>query len=73
MSRDFGDLVLVIGDLHVPSKARELPECFMELLQTDKIKWTVRDYTTLGCSECDYNRVGLGLGNQGLRTVKLTS
>eukprot|EP00392_Amoebophrya_sp_AT5.2_P002541 g2546.t1 len=38
MSLEFGDLVLVIGDQHVPQRTRDLPECFKELLQTDKIK-----------------------------------
>ena len=35
---DFGDLVLVIGDLHVPQRASGFPDCFKELLSTDKIK-----------------------------------
>ena len=35
---DFGDLVLVIGDYHVPQRCKGLPECFKELLQTDKIR-----------------------------------
>ncbi|CAD7950526.1 unnamed protein product [Amoebophrya sp. A120] len=38
MSLEFGDLVLVIGDQHIPQRTRDLPECFKDLLQTDKIK-----------------------------------
>ncbi|CAD7969872.1 unnamed protein product [Amoebophrya sp. A25] len=38
MSLEFGDLVLVIGDQHIPQRERDLPECFKELLNTDKIK-----------------------------------
>mmetsp|Transcript_35110 Transcript_35110/g.76862 ORF Transcript_35110/g.76862 Transcript_35110/m.76862 type:complete len:190 (+) Transcript_35110:68-637(+) len=35
---DFGDLVLVCGDHHIPGRAADLPVCFKELLNTDKIK-----------------------------------
>lgn len=35
---DFGDLVLIIGDFHVPQRAVDLPPCFRELLHTDKIR-----------------------------------
>ncbi|CDI84108.1 vacuolar protein sorting 29, putative [Eimeria acervulina] len=35
---DFGDLVLIIGDFHVPQRAVDLPPCFKELLHTDKIR-----------------------------------
>ncbi|XP_058515675.1 vacuolar protein sorting-associated protein 29-like [Ochotona princeps] len=35
---EFGELVLLIGDFHVPHRAVDLPPCFRELLQTDKIR-----------------------------------
>eukprot|EP00922_Rhytidocystis_sp_ex-Travisia-forbesii_P026699 GHVS01039054.1.p1 GENE.GHVS01039054.1~~GHVS01039054.1.p1 ORF type:complete len:211 (+),score=33.29 GHVS01039054.1:184-816(+) len=35
---DFGDLVLLIGDVHVPQRSAGLPACFKELLSTDKIR-----------------------------------
>eukprot|EP00919_Chromeraceae_sp_WS-2016_P065920 GHVR01155889.1.p1 GENE.GHVR01155889.1~~GHVR01155889.1.p1 ORF type:complete len:118 (-),score=19.03 GHVR01155889.1:373-726(-) len=35
---EFGDLVLLIGDFHVPHRAVDLPSCFKELLNTDKIR-----------------------------------
>uniref|UniRef100_A0A0G4IDH8 Vacuolar protein sorting-associated protein 29 n=1 Tax=Chromera velia CCMP2878 TaxID=1169474 RepID=A0A0G4IDH8_9ALVE len=35
---EFGDLVLLIGDLHVPHRAIEMPACFRDLLKTDKIR-----------------------------------
>ncbi|CEL93172.1 unnamed protein product [Vitrella brassicaformis CCMP3155] len=36
---DFGDLVLLIGDFHIPQRASEMPSCFQELLYpTDKIR-----------------------------------
>lgn len=35
---DLGELLMVIGDLHVPQRAVDLPQCFRELLNTDKIK-----------------------------------
>eukprot|EP01066_Platyproteum_vivax_P003449 Platyproteum_vivax@DN14372_c0_g1_i1.p1 len=35
---DFGDLVLIIGDFHIPNRAVDIPKCFQELLQTDKIR-----------------------------------
>eukprot|EP00450_Noctiluca_scintillans_P038196 CAMPEP_0194480884 /NCGR_PEP_ID=MMETSP0253-20130528/3541_1 /TAXON_ID=2966 /ORGANISM="Noctiluca scintillans" /LENGTH=188 /DNA_ID=CAMNT_0039320327 /DNA_START=69 /DNA_END=635 /DNA_ORIENTATION=+ len=34
---DFGNLVLLIGDFHVPQRKPDIPACFRELLQTDKI------------------------------------
>ncbi|KAK1445100.1 metallo-dependent phosphatase like protein [Babesia gibsoni] len=37
-SDDLGELLMVIGDLHVPQRALDLPQCFRELLNTDKIK-----------------------------------
>lgn len=48
MSLDFGDLVLVIGDFHVPTRQKEIPDCFKDLLATDKIK-TVLCTGNLGC------------------------
>ncbi|KAF8820168.1 putative vacuolar protein sorting 29 [Cardiosporidium cionae] len=35
---EFGDLVLLIGDFHVAQRALSMPECFRELLKTDKIR-----------------------------------
>ena len=35
---DFGELVLIIGDFHVPFKKPDIPPVFKELLNTDKIK-----------------------------------
>ncbi|GBE58631.1 vacuolar sorting protein [Babesia ovata] len=35
---DLGELIMVVGDLHVPQRALDLPQCFRELLNTDKIK-----------------------------------
>ncbi|CAK0826292.1 unnamed protein product [Prorocentrum cordatum] len=34
---DFGSLVLLIGDYHVPQRKGDVPSCFKELLNTDKI------------------------------------
>eukprot|EP00382_Lankesteria_abbotti_P005691 CAMPEP_0113848598 /NCGR_PEP_ID=MMETSP0372-20130328/2582_1 /TAXON_ID=340204 /ORGANISM="Lankesteria abbotti" /LENGTH=192 /DNA_ID=CAMNT_0000818131 /DNA_START=48 /DNA_END=626 /DNA_ORIENTATION=+ /assembly_acc=CAM_ASM_000359 len=36
--QDFGELVLLIGDFHIPQRAADMPKCFRELLETDKIK-----------------------------------
>eukprot|EP00918_Siedleckia_nematoides_P099462 GHVU01217538.1.p1 GENE.GHVU01217538.1~~GHVU01217538.1.p1 ORF type:complete len:198 (+),score=19.88 GHVU01217538.1:172-765(+) len=38
---DFGDLVLLIGDFHVPQRALDLPQCFKDLLSTDKIRHVI--------------------------------
>ena len=35
---EFGELVLIIGDFHVPFKKPDIPTVFKELLNTDKIK-----------------------------------
>ncbi|KAK2194585.1 bifunctional Metallo-dependent phosphatase-like/Phosphodiesterase MJ0936-Vps29/Vacuolar protein sorting-associated protein 29/Calcineurin-like phosphoesterase domain [Babesia duncani] len=35
---DLGELLMVIGDLYIPQRTLDLPECFRELLKTDKIK-----------------------------------
>ncbi|KAI4835931.1 vacuolar protein sorting-associated protein 29 [Plasmodium brasilianum] len=35
---DIGELVLLIGDFHSPMRNLGLPECFKDLLKTDKIK-----------------------------------
>lgn len=35
---EFGDLVLLVGDFHIPQRAIDLPFCFRELLNTDKIR-----------------------------------
>eukprot|EP00922_Rhytidocystis_sp_ex-Travisia-forbesii_P026700 GHVS01039055.1.p1 GENE.GHVS01039055.1~~GHVS01039055.1.p1 ORF type:complete len:261 (+),score=95.35 GHVS01039055.1:79-783(+) len=47
---DFGDLVLLIGDVHVPQRAAGLPACFKELLSTDKIRHVLCT-GNLGCAE----------------------
>ncbi|SBS87755.1 vacuolar protein sorting-associated protein 29, putative [Plasmodium ovale] len=35
---DIGELVLLIGDFHSPMRNLGLPDCFKDLLKTDKIK-----------------------------------
>nr|BAN65543.1 vacuolar protein sorting 29, putative [Babesia bovis] len=35
---DLGELLMLVGDLHVPQRALDLPQCFRDLLNTDKIK-----------------------------------
>ncbi|XP_953432.1 vacuolar protein sorting, VPS29 homologue, putative [Theileria annulata] len=35
---DLGELLMVLGDLHVPQRSLFLPPCFKRLLKTDKIK-----------------------------------
>jgi vacuolar protein sorting-associated protein 29 len=35
---DFGELVLVLGDLHIPSRANELPDAFKDLLVPGKMQ-----------------------------------
>ena len=35
---DFGELVLVIGDFHIPYQKSDIPSVFKELLNTDKIR-----------------------------------
>ena len=35
---DFGELVLLLGDFHIPFKRPSIPPVFRELLNTDKIK-----------------------------------
>ena len=35
---EFGELVLIIGDFHVPFNKSDIPPVFKELLNTDKIK-----------------------------------
>eukprot|EP00916_Digyalum_oweni_P006001 GHVL01010356.1.p1 GENE.GHVL01010356.1~~GHVL01010356.1.p1 ORF type:complete len:223 (-),score=38.95 GHVL01010356.1:513-1181(-) len=35
---EFGELVLLIGDFHIPTRKPALPKCFVELLNTDKIR-----------------------------------
>eukprot|EP00922_Rhytidocystis_sp_ex-Travisia-forbesii_P026694 GHVS01039047.1.p1 GENE.GHVS01039047.1~~GHVS01039047.1.p1 ORF type:complete len:215 (+),score=38.50 GHVS01039047.1:101-745(+) len=47
---DFGDLVLLIGDVHVPQRAAGFPACFKELLSTDKIRHVLCT-GNLGCAE----------------------
>jgi len=36
-SLEFGSLVLLIGDFHTPARKSDVPACFKELLNTDKI------------------------------------
>ncbi|KRX03097.1 hypothetical protein PPERSA_10178 [Pseudocohnilembus persalinus] len=36
---DFGELALVIGDFHIPTRAADIPEQFKELLQPGKVKY----------------------------------
>jgi len=47
---DFGELVLVIGDFHIPYKKAAVPAVFRELLSTDKIK-TILCTGNVGCDE----------------------
>ncbi len=56
---DFGDLVLVLGDHHIPSRASDLPECFKELLSTDKIK-TVLCTGNVGSKKQEESLLGIG-------------
>ena len=46
---EIGELVLLIGDFHVPVRSPDLPFCFQELLNTDKIR-TVLCTGNLGSS-----------------------
>ena len=42
MSRaDFGELVLVVGDLHIPHRAADIPEKFKKILIPDKMKHVI--------------------------------
>jgi vacuolar protein sorting-associated protein 29 len=45
---DFGELVLLVGDFHIPYKKPSIPPVFRELLNTDKIK-TVLCTGNVGC------------------------
>ena len=47
---DFGELVLIIGDFHVPYRKQDIPTVFKELLNTDKIK-TILCTGNVGCDE----------------------
>lgn len=47
---DFGELVLIIGDFHVPYRKADIPTVFKELLNTDKIK-TILCTGNVGCDE----------------------
>mmetsp|Transcript_54341 Transcript_54341/g.129488 ORF Transcript_54341/g.129488 Transcript_54341/m.129488 type:complete len:190 (-) Transcript_54341:66-635(-) len=60
---EFGSLVLLIGDYHTPQRKGDIPGCFKELLQTDKIatvfctgnvgsKSVVEDLTRTAGNEC---------------------
>lgn len=35
---DFGELVLLIGDFHIPQRKPSIPKQFKDLLNTDKIR-----------------------------------
>jgi vacuolar protein sorting-associated protein 29 len=35
---DFGTLVLLLGDLHIPHRAPDIPEKFKKILQPDKVE-----------------------------------
>eukprot|EP00928_Gymnodinium_smaydae_P083676 TRINITY_DN66908_c0_g1_i1.p2 TRINITY_DN66908_c0_g1~~TRINITY_DN66908_c0_g1_i1.p2 ORF type:complete len:218 (-),score=42.05 TRINITY_DN66908_c0_g1_i1:122-694(-) len=41
MSAEFGSLVLLIGDFHCPQRKGDIPACFKELLNTDKISMVI--------------------------------
>eukprot|EP00927_Polykrikos_kofoidii_P054806 TRINITY_DN49172_c0_g1_i1.p1 TRINITY_DN49172_c0_g1~~TRINITY_DN49172_c0_g1_i1.p1 ORF type:complete len:191 (+),score=16.26 TRINITY_DN49172_c0_g1_i1:54-626(+) len=45
---DFDSLVLIIGDFHSPSRKGDVPQCFKELLSTDKINKVICTGNT-GC------------------------
>lgn len=47
---DIGELVLLIGDFHSPIRNLGLPDCFKELLKTDKIKHVLCT-GNVGCNE----------------------
>lgn len=47
---DFGELVLLIGDFHIPHSVPDIPQVFKELLNTDKIR-TVLCTGNLGSEE----------------------
>ncbi|SCM08339.1 vacuolar protein sorting-associated protein 29, putative [Plasmodium chabaudi adami] len=47
---DIGEFVLVIGDFHSPMRNLGLPDCFKELLKTDKIKHVLCT-GNVGCNE----------------------
>jgi len=56
---DFGDLVLVLGEHHIPSRKSDLPECFKELLSTDKIK-TILCTGNVGSKKMEDSLCGIG-------------
>ncbi|GAB68623.1 vacuolar protein sorting 29 [Plasmodium cynomolgi strain B] len=47
---DIGELVLLIGDFHSPMRNLGLPDCFKDLLKTDKIKHVLCT-GNVGCRE----------------------
>ena len=65
---DFGDLVLVIGDIHIPQRAPQLPGWVAELLATDKIK-TVLCTGNVGSNEM-VQRLRSIAGGGGVHIVK---
>ncbi|EEQ97502.1 vacuolar protein sorting, putative [Perkinsus marinus ATCC 50983] len=71
MSNDdssFGELVLLIGDMYIPERARELPLCFRELLNTDKIS-TVLCTGNIGSSKEMQENVRV-MGQQSIYVVR---
>lgn len=40
-NEELGELVLLIGDFHIPSRKPSIPKQFKELLQTDKIRYVL--------------------------------
>lgn len=38
MSSDFGELVLVLGDFHIPHRAASIPEKFQRMLVPNKMQ-----------------------------------
>ncbi|KAF4737289.1 Vacuolar protein sorting-associated protein 29 [Perkinsus olseni] len=64
----FGELVLLIGDMYIPERARELPLCFRELLNTDKIG-TVLCTGNIGSSKEMQENVRV-MGQQSIYVVR---
>jgi vacuolar protein sorting-associated protein 29 len=51
---DFGELVLVIGDFHIPYQKAGIPPVFKELLNTDKVKTILCTGNTCSDEIVDY-------------------
>lgn len=65
---EFGELVLLIGDIHIPQRAPQLPAWVAELLSTDKIK-TVLCTGNVGSAEM-VQRLRSIAGGGGVHIVK---